>query len=109
MKNLWKSSKTPSIKVSFYSDGSYKLISNVLLSRFEQRFRAFGVVNGTRYKEYCLSNDYAFRSSTLALIQIDWWYMCTALKSSGVIETSRDFKMEFIEPEKKISDNLGEL
>lgn len=109
MKNLWKSSKTPSIKVSFYSDGSYKLISNVLLSRFEQRFRAFGVVNGARYKEYCLSSDYAFRSSTLALIQMDWWSMCIALKSSGVIETSRDFKMEFIEPKKKISVNLGEL
>lgn len=109
MKNLWKSSKTPSIKVSFYSDGSYKLISNVLLSRFEQRFRAFGIINGARYKEYCLSNDYAFRSSTLTLIQMDWWSMCTTLKSFGVIETSRDFKMEFIEPEKKISDNLGEL
>ena len=95
--------------MSFYSDGSYKLISNVLLSRFEQRFRAFGIVNGARYKEYCLSSDYAFRSSILALIQIDWWSMCTTLKSSGVIETSRDFKMEFIEPEKKISDNLGEL
>ena len=109
MKNLWKSSKTPSIKVSFYSDGSYRLISNVLLSRFEHRFRAFGIVNGARYKEYCLSSDYAFRSSTLALIQMDWWSMCTALKSSGVIETSSDFKMEFIEPEKKISDNLGDL
>lgn len=109
MKNLWKSSKTPSIKVSFYFDGSYKLISNVLLSRFEQRFRAFGIINGARYKEYCLSSDYAFRSSTLALIQMDWWSMCTTLKSFGVIETSSDFKMEFIEPGKNISDNLGEL
>ena len=109
MKNLWKSSKTPSIKVSFYSDGSYRLISNVSLRRFKHRFIAFGVVNGARYKEFCLSSDYAFRGSTIALIQIDWWHMCTTLKSAGVIETSSDFKMEFIEPEEKISDNLGEL
>ena len=108
MKNLWKSSKTPSIKVSFYSDGSYKLVSNVSLRRFKQRFRSFGIINGARYKDYCMSSDCAFRSSALACIQIDWWSMCTTLKSFGVIETSSDFKMEFIEPEAKISDNLGE-
>lgn len=95
--------------MSFYSDGSYRLISNVSLRRFKHRFIAFGVVNGARYKEFCLSSDYAFRGSTIALIQIDWLHMCTTLKSAGVIETSSDFKMEFIEPEKKISVNLGEL
>lgn len=109
MKNLWRTSKTPLIKVTFYPNGTYKVSSKVYLLRHRYYFRTFCVQSGDRYKSYCNTTNPAYRSTSLALIQMDWWQLCCYLKSVDVIKDSSQFKMEFIEPEEPVYRVLGGL
>ena len=109
MRNLWRTLKTPLIKVTFYPDGTYKIANRIILFFSTGRLISFAELSARRYKDYCESSDPAFRISILALIQMNWWDLCCYLKSSNVIKDSKEVKMEFIEPEKSPYRVLGGL
>lgn len=109
MRNLWRTSKTPLIKVTFYPDGTYKITNRTVLIFTAGRLISFAELSARRYKDYCESSNTSFKISTLALIQMNWWELCCYLKSSNVIKDSKEVKMEFVEPKKSVYGVLGGL